>query len=195
MWTGNSVSHSQSTEPSDSTAKPEVTDESSKPESDSNSSRLDELFSKLKRQTTHGAANATAMEIWSEWTDSGSDTINLLMDRALKAMQAKDNALAEDILNQVVVLAPEYAEGWNRRATYYYSIADFPRSISDVEVTLALEPRHFGALSGLAIMLQQLGRDEEALSTWYKVLEVYPANPQAQKSVIELEEQLSGKQT
>ncbi len=158
-------------------------------------SRLDDLFAKLKKQTNYGAANATAVQIWTAWTDSGSDTINLLMDRALQAMQGKNTSLAEDLLNQVVVLAPDYAEGWNRRATFYFTISDFPRSISDIEVTLALEPRHFGALSGLAMILQQLDRDEEALTTWYRVLEVYPANKQAQKSVIDLEEKLSGRRT
>ena len=159
------------------------------------SATLDELFEKLERETKPGAANATAKLIWSEWTESGSDSINLLMYRAIRAMQQSKQSLAEDLLDQVVVLAPDYAEGWNRRATLYYTMADFRRSIADIEVTLALEPRHFGALSGLAAILQQLDREEEALKTWYRVLEIYPANPQAQQAVITLEEKLSGKRT
>lgn len=156
---------------------------------------LEELFQKLERETKPGAANATAKLIWSEWTESGSDSVNLLMFRAIRAMQQNKQSLAEDLLDQVVVLAPGYAEGWNRRATLYYTMSDFRRSIADIEVTLALEPRHFGALSGLAAILQQLDREEEALKTWYRVLEIYPANPQAQKAVISLEEKLSGKRT
>ncbi len=156
---------------------------------------LDELFDKLGRETKSGAANATAKQIWGEWTESGSKSINLLMHRAVQAMQQNKQSLAEDLLDQVVVLAPGYVEGWNRRATLYYTMSDFRRSIADIEITLALEPRHFGALSGLAAILQQLDREEEALKTWYRVLEIYPANPQAQKAVILLEEKLAGKRT
>ena len=157
--------------------------------------RLSELFGKLKKQTRPGPARATANLIWHEWIDSGSPTINLLMDRAAQAMRRKKTGLAEDLLDQVVVLQPEYAEGWNRRATLYFTLSDFSRSIADIRATLALEPRHFGALSGLAAILQRLNRQEEALETWYRVLEIYPANSAAQKAVIELEERLSGRRT
>ena len=113
------------------------------------------------------------------------------MNWAITAMRRNDYGKAQDLLDQVVVLAPEYAEGWNRRATLYYTMQDFGRSIADIETTLALEPRHFGALSGLAAIMQRTGNDKVALKTWYKVLEIYPANPQAQESVIRLEEKLA----
>lgn len=157
--------------------------------------RLSELFGKLKKQTRPGPARATAALIWQEWIDSGSPTINLLMSRAGEAMRRKKSGLAEDLLDQVVVLQPEYAEGWNRRATLYFTLSDFSRSLADIRATLAIEPRHFGALSGLAAILQRLNRDKEALATWYRVLEIYPANSAAQKAVIELEEKLSGRRT
>lgn len=156
---------------------------------------LDRLFEKLKRDPKQASANATARMIWREWAESGSKTIDLLMNWASRAMAKKQYAKAMDLLDQVIVLAPDYSEGWNRRATLHYTMNDFGRSISDIETTLALEPRHFGALSGLAAILQQIGNDEASLKTWYKVLEIYPANKQAQESVIELEEKLAGRRT
>ena len=110
-------------------------------------------------------------------------------------MSKRKFAVAEDLLDQVTTLAPEYAEGWNRRATLYFTMSDYGRSVADIETTLALEPRHFGALSGLAAILQRLNRDEEALVTWYKVLEIYPANKPAQSAVVALEEKLAGSRT
>ncbi|MEM7069545.1 MAG: tetratricopeptide repeat protein [Pseudomonadota bacterium] len=156
---------------------------------------LDGLFEKLRHDPKASSAGATAKLIWREWTLSGSDSINLLMNWAGTAMRKEDFARAQDFLDQVVVLAPHYAEGWNRRATLYYQMQDFGRSLGDIETTLALEPRHFGALSGLAAILQQTGNDEAALETWYRVLEIYPANKQAQDSVIALEEKLSDSRT
>ncbi len=160
-----------------------------------NGETLDRLFEALRKDPKASSASATAKMIWREWAYSGSDSIDLLMRWAGVAMGKQEFARAEDLLDQVVVLAPQYAEGWNRRATLYYQKQDFGRSIADIETTLALEPRHFGALSGLAAILQRVGNDEAALATWYRVLEIYPANPQAQSSVIALEEKLSGSRT
>jgi len=153
---------------------------------------LDRLFERLRRDPAHASASATARMIWREWSNSGSKSINLLMAWASSAMAQKNYPAALDLLDQIVVLAPDFAEGWNRRATLYYTMNKFGHSISDIESTLALEPRHFGALSGLAVILQRTGKDQAALDTWYKVLEIYPANKQAQASVIELEEELTG---
>ncbi len=153
---------------------------------------LNELFDKLGRETKPGRASATVRQIWREWGQSGSESVDLLMTWATRAMHEKKFAAAQDLLDQVIVLAPDYAEGWNRRATLYFNMADYGRSISDIKQTLDLEPRHFGALSGLASILQRLDREEEALETWYRVLEIYPANKPAQDAVISLEEKLSG---
>lgn len=156
---------------------------------------LNELFGILSRESDPKKAQRTSRQIVQKLTDSGSDSINLLMERASEAMSKNSNSVALDILDQVVTLAPDYAEGWNRRATLYFTMKDFSRSISDVQRVLELEPRHYGALSGLAAMLQVLGREKRALEVWYKVLEVYPANEQAQSAVIKLEEKLAGSPT
>lgn len=156
---------------------------------------LDKLFARLRKDPKHSSASATARMIWREWSASGSRSVDLLMSWSAKAMGAKDYAKAQDLLDHIVVIAPEFAEGWNRRATLYYVMDDYGKSLADIETTLALEPRHFGALSGLAAIMQRIGRDEEALDAWYKVLEIYPANQQAQQAVITLEEALAGRKT
>ncbi len=162
---------------------------------DRSAETLNSLFDDLRRQTNEKAAKRISRKIWDEWTDSGSPSIDLLMLRVGQAMKDKRNNVALDLLDQVITLAPDYAEGWNRRATLHYVMREFGRSISDIERVLLLEPRHFGALSGLAVMLQTLDKDEKALETWYKVLEIYPASAQAQTNVIKLEDKLAGNPT
>ncbi len=153
---------------------------------------LDELFSQLKRETKPIPARRTAQQIVAKLNDSGSATVNMLMGRAATAMSAEKNALAEDMLTQVIVLAPDFAEGWNRRATLKYAMGDIGESLADIEKVLAIEPRHFGALSGFASILQKTGEDRKALKVWYRLLAVYPALREAQEAVIELEEKLAG---
>ena len=156
---------------------------------------LDSLFEQLARDPKTESAQATANRIWQRWTTSKSRSVDLLMGWAGQAISREEYARAVDILDHVVIIAPDYAEGWNRRATVYFLVNEYDRSISDIESTLALEPRHFGALSGLAVISQRVGRDEAALNIWYKVLEIYPANTRAQQAVIDLEEKLAGRKT
>lgn len=154
---------------------------------------IGKLLDQLGRATAKAEANQIAQRIQRGWAQSGSATVDLLMQWAGEAMRENRHAAAEDLLTQVVVLAPNYAEGWNRRATLYYHMSDYGRSIADIERTLQLEPRHFGALSGLAIILQRTGLERKSLGVWYRVLAVYPANELAQKAATELEETLAGK--
>lgn len=182
------------TPPDEETASPILPPENNEAVIESNQT-LDRLFEQLRKDPRHSSASATAGMIWREWTASGSRSIDLLMKWAGTAMRNQDFAKAEDLLDQVIVLSPEFAEGWNRRATLYFHKLDYSRSLADVEKTLSLEPRHFGALSGLAAIMQRLDRDEDALKAWYRVLEIYPANKTAQNAVITLEEKLAGSRT
>lgn len=159
------------------------------------STSIDTLFAELANLHNEIAARRLSRQIIREMGESGSDSINLLMERSAEAIQEGNTAVALDLLDHVTTLAPDYAEGWNRRATVHYAARDLGRSLADIERTLALEPRHFGALTGLALILEILGRDREALETWYKVLKVYPAHDQAQERVIELVEDLAGRST
>ena len=158
-------------------------------------SEIDRLFTELRAEANTGKARRVARGIWQIWTDSGSDTIDLLMEWALQKIQQKQYVLADELLTQIVVLKPDYVEGWNRRATLHYITADYSRSLADIRQVLRMEPRHFGALAGLASILQRTDQDRKALETWYNVLALYPANRQAQEAVIKLEEELAGRGT
>lgn len=161
-------------------------------ESKTGESQLDELFASLALETDTRGARSIARKIWQVWTESGSDTVDLLMQWTSEAIRKEEYALAGDLLTQVTTLRPDYVEGWNRSATLHYLMSDYGRSLSDIERTLQLEPRHFGALAGLASILQRTEEDGRALETWYNVLKIYPANENAQNAVIELEEKLAG---
>lgn len=114
-----------------------------------NDGRLDVLFARLR--TTDSAAEATAItrEIWAIWQQSESDTVNVLMAKGIDEMSRGNYGAALDVFTQMVEAEPNFAEGWNKRATVYYLIGEFDASVRDIDRTLALEPRHFGALSGL----------------------------------------------
>ena len=158
----------------------------------SRSDRLDEYFSELKREAKPASARRIADRIWAEWLRSDSATANQLMEWVNDAIGDKRYFTALDLLDQVVVLTPDYAEGWNRRATLHYMMNDHAKSMADIHVVLQLEPRHFGALMGMASILTAAGSEEAALGTYLKVLEVYPAMREAQDRVSELSEDLAG---
>ncbi|MEM9105453.1 MAG: hypothetical protein AAGC96_07330 [Pseudomonadota bacterium] len=158
----------------------------------SRSDRLNDYFSKLKREAKPASARRIADRIWAEWRRSDSATANQLMDWANEAINDKRYYTALDLLDQIIVLTPDYAEGWNRRATLHYMMNNHAKSMADIHVVLQLEPRHFGALMGMASILTAAGSEEAALGTYLKVLEVYPAMREAQDRVSELSEELAG---
>jgi tetratricopeptide (TPR) repeat protein len=154
--------------------------------------RLDQLFADLKRERNEKAAERIAGRIWGEWFQSGSASIDLMMQWSQKAMDDQKFDVALDFLDQVVTLQPKYAEGWNRRATVHYMMRNFGKSMSDIDQTLQLEPRHFGALSGLAQIMAATGHKQSALEAWQKVLAIYPMMRSAQDQVATLSEELAG---
>ncbi|WP_284278156.1 tetratricopeptide repeat protein [Mesorhizobium huakuii] len=154
--------------------------------------RLDKLFSDLKRERNEKAAERIAGNIWSEWFQSGSASIDLMMLWSQKAMDNQKFDVALDFLDQVVTLQPTYAEGWNRRATVHFMMKNYGKSMSDIDHTLQLEPRHFGALSGLAQIMALTGHKQSALEAWQKVLAIYPMMRSAQDQVATLSEELAG---
>lgn len=154
--------------------------------------RLEKLFSELKRERNERAAERVAARIAEEWGRSGSASVDLMMGWAQEALEAKKYAVALDFLDQVVTLRPDYAEGWNRRATVHFAMNNYGKAMSDIERTLRLEPRHFGALSGMAAILKQTGRKASALGAFERVLAVYPMNRGAQNEVATLADELAG---
>lgn len=153
---------------------------------------LDTLFTDLKRESDEDAARQIVRDIWAEWNDSGSPTVDTLMGWAGEAMTDSRYSTALDLLDQVTVLEPDYAEGWNRRATLHYMLGNHSKSMADINRVLEIEPRHFGALSGMGMIFMQSGNDRMALRAFQQVLEVYPADANAQERVMELQEKLAG---
>ena len=153
---------------------------------------LDQLFSDLKRERNEKADERIAGNIWSEWFQSGSASIDLMMIWSQKAIEGQKFDVALDFLDQVVTLQPTYAEGWNRRATVHFMMKNYGKSMSDIDHTLQLEPRHFGALSGLAQIMALTGHKQSALEAWQKVLAIYPMMRSAQDQVATLSEELAG---
>ncbi|MBZ9857646.1 hypothetical protein LB566_28080 [Mesorhizobium sp. CA13] len=154
--------------------------------------RLDKLFADLKRERNEKAAERIAGIIWNEWSQSGSASIDLMMQWSQKAIENQKFDVALDFLDQVVTLQPAYAEGWNRRATVHFMMKNYGKSMSDIDHALQLEPRHFGALSGLAQIMTVTGRKQSALEAWQKVLAIYPMLRSAQDQVGTLSEELAG---
>jgi tetratricopeptide (TPR) repeat protein len=144
------------------------------PERGGHSYNLDTLFSALKIAPDAESAKAIESRIWALWTVSGSDTCNLLMGRVKAATEAKDYDLAIKLLDAVIEIKPDYVEAWNRRATLYYLLKDYGHSLTDIREVLIREPRHFGALSGLGLILQDIGDDKHALEAYRKALAIDP---------------------
>jgi tetratricopeptide (TPR) repeat protein len=154
--------------------------------------RLDELFTSLEN------ADETSWEqietkIWSEWSESGSPAMDLLLQRGREAMGEEDYEAAVEHLTALVENAPEFAEGWNARATAYYSAGLVGPALHDIAKTLELEPRHFGALSGLGRILEETGNDPAALEAYSEALTIHPHRPSLIRAVERLEGALEGK--
>ena len=154
---------------------------------------LDFLFGALKAAPDDASARHVEARIWALWTQTPSDTTALLMFRANAAMEAKQMEVALKLLDAVIKLKPDYVEGWNRRATLYYLQNDYTRSLEDIQQVLVREPRHFGALTGLGMIMQELGDDKRALDAFRKALAVDPRLDKVPDLVKTLVEKVEGR--
>ena len=164
-----------------------------RPERGERTFNLDTLFDALKIAPDGESAKAIEDRIWATWMVSGSDTCNLLMDRVKNAADAKDYDLAIKLLDAVVAIKPDYVEAWNRRATVYYMKRDYGHALADIGEVLAREPRHFGALSGLGLILQEIGDDKHALEAYRKALAIDPHLEHVPDVVKTLREKVEGR--
>lgn len=153
---------------------------------------LSDLYALLATAEDEEAAKAIADAIERVWMHSGSPTIDLLMERALKAMADKNTDLAMKLLDQIVALAPDFTEGWNRRAYVYFVRNDIERALGDLRRALALDPNHFKALDGLGQILREVGQKKGALKAFQQLLEVHPFWQGAKQAVEELEREVEG---
>jgi tetratricopeptide (TPR) repeat protein len=154
---------------------------------------LDFLFGALKVAPDDTIAKAIEERIWAQWVISRSDTANLLMTRVKTAIEAHEMDLAIKLLDSVVKIKPDYIEAWNRRATLYYMKKDYGRSLADIREVLKREPRHFGALSGLGLILQDIGDDRQALEVYRRALAVHPRLQRIPDVVKTLQEKIEGR--
>ncbi len=153
------------------------------------------LLDQLKSAKSVEEAMALEAKVWEAWMASGDAKIDGMVAQsvALMRMQMYDESLA--ILDGVVAKAPDYAEGWNRRATLLYMMQEYGRSLADIQKVLTLEPRHFGAISGLGLISMVKGDKSAARDAYRKVLEIDPLNPSAKASVEQLDKELQGNPT
>ena len=159
----------------------------------SNPNNVDFLFGALKVAPDDETAHAIEQRIWALWIHSRSDTANLLMTRVQKAIEDKDLDLALKLLDAIVKVKPDYIEAWNRRATIFYMKKDYGRSVADIREVLRREPRHFGALTGLGLILQDIGDDKQALEVYRRALAVYPRIERVPDIVKTLTEKVEGR--
>jgi tetratricopeptide (TPR) repeat protein len=155
--------------------------------------KLDGLFDRLK---TAEAAEAGRIEseIWIEWSKSGSPALDLLLQRGRDAMAIGDTALAIEHFTAIIDQDPGFAEGWNARATAFYQAGEFGPSIADIAKVLQLNPRHFGALSGLGTILEEAGKPDQALKVYKAAQEIHPQMEGVNEAVKRLETQETGQE-
>lgn len=153
---------------------------------------LDDLYQQLAKSSDAATAAAVAEAIQRLWMFSGSDTTDLLMMRTQKAIAEKKFDLAITLLDTIVELQPDFAEGWNRRAYVYFLKEDYDRALGDIRRTLALEPKHFKALEGMANILRQLNNKKTALEALKKLIEVHPYVDGVKSAIEELSREVEG---
>jgi tetratricopeptide (TPR) repeat protein len=154
---------------------------------------LDRLFEALKAAPDGESAKYVENRIWSMWIATDSDTTTLLMSRVKAAVDAKDLDLGIKLLTAIINIKPDYIEAWNRRATVYYMKKDFDDSLADIHEVLKREPRHFGALSGLGMIMQEVGDDKHALEAFRRALAVHPHLERIPDLVKQLTEKVEGR--
>jgi tetratricopeptide (TPR) repeat protein len=154
---------------------------------------LDFLFGALKAAPDEASAKHVEARIWAIWMQTPSDTAALLMTRAKAAMDAQQVDVAMKLLDAVIKLRPDYVEAWNRRATLYYMKNDYTHSLQDIEQVLVREPRHFGALAGLGMIMHDLGDEKRALDAFRKALAVNPHLEKVPELVKTLTEKVEGR--
>jgi tetratricopeptide (TPR) repeat protein len=151
------------------------------------------LFEALKIAPDEASAKAIEERIWAVWMVSNSDTCNVLMSRVKVAADDKDYDLAIRLLSAVIKIKPDYVEAWNQRATIYYQKEDIGRALADLSQVLVREPRHFGALAGLGLILQEIGDDKHALEAYRKALAIDPHLEHISEVVKTLTEKVEGR--
>jgi tetratricopeptide (TPR) repeat protein len=162
---------------------------------DQDDPRLEGLFERLQHTPDPAQARALEQRIWGVWLESDDAAVNRLMRQGVFALQGQHYAAALQVFDRMVEQAPEFAEGWNKRATVHYLMGNWRASVRDIQRTLALEPRHFGALFGLGLIYDALEEPEAALRSFEATLALNPHSESTRHMVEQLRRQLRGSRT
>jgi tetratricopeptide (TPR) repeat protein len=154
------------------------------------SQKLDQLFAGLKAAKSEEEGMALEGQIVGLWLQSGDAKIDQQMEWALTAMDLGAADLALSYLDSIVLSSPQYVEGWNKRATLYFYLGRFEESLSDIDRTLALEPRHFGAMAGKGMIMEAMGQDQKAIDAFKQALAVDPQLTDVQLEMFLLQDKL-----
>jgi tetratricopeptide (TPR) repeat protein len=165
------------------------------PSAQSKPQRLNQLFATLKDLKDRQAAKVVVSEIWSIWSRSGRKDIDALMRDAMTKFNNSQLGRALALFDKIVKRAPSFAEGWNKRATVLYLLNQYDRSLADIAKVLALEPRHFGALSGKGAILMAQKKYHEALEVYRRAIAINPAMNEAKSIVPMLKMMVGEKET
>jgi len=152
---------------------------------------LDTLFDALKITDPSGAAQVE-QKIWEEWSKSGSPAMDILLERGRAALSEGDFPLAIEHFTALIDHAPEFAEGYNGRATAYFQADLYGPSLDDIRTTLRLNPRHFGALAGLGLILEELKMYDGALEAYRAVEAIHPNREGLRENIERLEKEVEG---
>jgi tetratricopeptide (TPR) repeat protein len=137
-------------------------------------SAAQEALDKLAKATDEREAQRLEEDVWDAWLSSGSPTVDILMTRGIAALRTGDTDLARDMFDRAIMIRPQYAEAWNRRATLFFNDGKYDQAIADIESTLRYEPRHFGAWMGLGMIFESIDKPAAALKAYRKALAIDP---------------------
>jgi tetratricopeptide (TPR) repeat protein len=154
---------------------------------------LDMLFERLSAADNKAESRAFEEAIREIWLDSGSPSIDLLMERGFDALREENYDRAYFYFDEVVTLAPGFAEGWDKRAAVHYIREDYAEALHDIEQVLRLEPRHYQAMAGLGIILEELGDKKGALDAFRRALALNPWLDSIDERIAPLELDVEGR--
>jgi tetratricopeptide (TPR) repeat protein len=157
--------------------------------------RLDGLFERLRLTSNAVEAGAIEQQIWQIWLESDDPSLDRLMRQGVRAMREQHLEAALRTFDRLVEEAPGFAEAWNKRATVHFLMGSWRASVLDIRQTLALEPRHFGALFGLGMIYDALEKPEAALRSYEATMVLNPHSESTRQRVEELRRQLRGRRT
>ena len=152
---------------------------------------VEALFEGLKTASPEASVQIES-RIYEIWSQSGSPSMDLLLQRGREAMEEGDTNLAVEHFSALIDHAPDFAEGYNARATAFFLRGQYGLSLNDIQETLARNPRHFGAIGGLALILEELGRPEDALAAWREVERIHPNREGLTIAIERLSRQVDG---